>query len=79
LGAVVGWPVEAIVTDPEDWEARARSSGLADYGIDALLKMFLWYDRNGFAGSSTDLESLLARPSTSFTEFVQGAIGRPGR
>lgn len=79
LGTVMGWPVEAIVTDPEDWEARAQSSGLGDYAIDSLLKMFLWYDRNGFVGSSTDLESLLARPSTSFTEFVKRAIGRPGR
>jgi uncharacterized protein YbjT (DUF2867 family) len=79
LGTVVGRPVEAIATDLETWEARARSSGLGDYAIDALLKMFLWYDRHGFAGSSTDLESLLARSSTSFTEFVQGAIGRPGR
>jgi len=79
LGTVLERPVGAIAVDPEDWEAEARSSGLGDYQIDALLKMFLWYDRNGFAGSATDLESLLAWPSTSFTEFVQGAISRPGR
>ena len=74
LGTVMGRPVEAVAIDPADWEMSARSSGLGDYAIDALLKMFLWYDRNGFAGSSTDLESLLARPATPFSEFVQGAI-----
>ena len=67
-------PNSAVASDPADWEKKARSSGLEDYAIDALLKMFLWYDRNGFTGSSTDLESLLARPSTSFAAFVQEAI-----
>lgn len=79
LGIVLERPVEATAIDRADWERRVRSSGLGDYAIDSLLKMFLWYDRNGFTGSATDLESLLGRPSTSFAEFVQGAIGRTGR
>ena len=74
LGTVLERPVEAIAVDLDDWEAKALSSGVGDYAIDALLKMFMWYDRNGFTGSATDLESLLGRPSTSFAEFVQGAI-----
>jgi len=74
LGTVLGRPVEAVAIDPADWERKARWSGLGDYAIDALLKMFSWYDRNGFAGSSTDLESLLAKPATSFAKFVQEAI-----
>ncbi|MFC1531734.1 NmrA family NAD(P)-binding protein [Gemmatimonadota bacterium] len=73
-GIALGRPVEAVAIDPAEWEMSARSSGLGDYAIDALLKMFLWYDRNGFAGSSTDLESLLSRPPTTFAEFLQGAI-----
>jgi len=72
LGTVLGRPVEAVAIDPADWETSARAAGLGDYAIDALLKMFSWYDRNGFAGSSTDLESLLAKPATSFAKFVQG-------
>ena len=79
LGIVLERPVEATAIDRADWERKVRSSGLGDYAIDSLLKMFLWYDRNGFTGSATDLESLLGRPSTSFAEFVQGAIGRTGR
>lgn len=77
LGTVLGQPVEAIAIDPSDWEASARASGLGGYQIEALLKMFRWYDQDGFAGSSKDLESLLARPSTSFAAFVQEAVGRP--
>ena len=77
LGTVLGQPVEAIAIDPSDWEASARANGLGDHAIDALLKMFSWYDQNGLTGNSADLESLLARPSTSFAEFVQEALDRP--
>jgi uncharacterized protein YbjT (DUF2867 family) len=76
LGTALGQPVEAVAIDPVDWETSARATGLGDYAIDALLKMFRWYDRNGFAGNSTDLEALVGRPSTSFAEFVQRAIER---
>lgn len=66
LAASLGRPVEAVAIDPLEWEAEALAAGLGDYAIDALLKMFRWYDRNGFAGSPADLESLLGRPPTSF-------------
>ena len=72
--SALGRSVEAVAVDPADWGRKARSSGLADSAVDSLMRMFRWYDRNGFTGSSTDLESLLSRPSTSFAEFVQGAI-----
>ena len=75
FGSVLGRPVEAIAMDPAEWEHRARSSDLGDYAIDALLKMFAWYDRNGFVGSPSDLERLLGRSAGSFLEFARRAAG----
>ena len=72
--SALGRPVEAVSSDPAEWEKKARSSGLSDYAVDALMKMFRWYDRNGFVGSPEDLESLLARPATSFADFVAEVI-----
>lgn len=72
---VLGRPVEAVAIDPAEWEEQARSSGLGDYAIDALLKMFSWYDRVGFAGSPSDLERLLGRSAGSFVEFARRAAG----
>ncbi len=61
-------PVRAIALD--DWEQEARESGLSGYALDSLLKMFEYYDRHGFCGECSDLERLLARPATTFTEFI---------
>ncbi|MBT8462435.1 MAG: NmrA family NAD(P)-binding protein, partial [Gemmatimonadetes bacterium] len=66
--SALGRPVDAVSVDPAAWERKARSSGLGDYAVDALTQMFRWYDRNGFVGSSEDLESLLARPAHSFAD-----------
>lgn len=78
FGAVLGRPVKAIGLDPAAWEAEARADGLGDYAIDALLKMFAWYNRNGFAGSSSDLETLLRRPAVSLPEFAWRASSNRG-
>lgn len=75
FGSVLGRSVEAVSIDPAEWERRAQSSGLGDYAIDALLKMFAWYDRNGFVGSPSDLERLLGRSAGSFAEFTRRAAG----
>jgi NAD(P)H dehydrogenase (quinone) len=72
--SALGRPVEAVSIDPAEWERKARSSGLGEYAVDALMQMFRWYDRNGFVGSSEDLESLLARPANSFADFVAEVI-----
>lgn len=73
FAASLGRPVEAVSIDPMDWEAEALAEGLGDDSVDALLKMFHWYDRNGFAGSPAGMESLLGRSPTSFAEFVRRA------
>lgn len=66
--------VRASVVALADWERDARSAGLSDYAIDSLLKMFEYYHRHGLSGRSQDLERLLNRPSTPFTEFVRRTI-----
>ncbi|MEE8487095.1 MAG: NmrA family NAD(P)-binding protein [Gemmatimonadota bacterium] len=67
-------PVRASVVALEDWVHDARATGLSDYAIDSLLRMFEYYDRNGFCGSSLDLELLLDRPATTFGEFAHRRV-----
>ena len=74
LGAALGRPVEAVAIDPLRWATAARSAGLGEYQLGALLRMFRWYDENDFAGSSDDLEGLLGRPAGSFDDFVSREI-----
>jgi NAD(P)H dehydrogenase (quinone) len=63
--------VEAEVLSLEDWERVARSSGLGDYQVLTLLKMFGYYERHGFTGNPQALTCLLGRRPTSFAEFVE--------
>lgn len=69
-------PVRASVVAREAWERESRAGGvraggLSDYAIDSLLRMFEYYERNDFCGSSFELERLLGRPATTFGEFAQ--------
>ena len=64
-------PVRASVVASDTWERDAGASGMSDYAIDSLLSMFEYYERNGFCGSSLEMERLLGRPATTFGEFVQ--------
>jgi NAD(P)H dehydrogenase (quinone) len=63
--------VAAEVLSLEDWERVARSSGLGDYQVLTLLKMFGYYERHGFTGNPHALTYLLGRHPTSFAEFVE--------
>ncbi|MEE8487114.1 MAG: hypothetical protein V3S56_03010, partial [Gemmatimonadota bacterium] len=74
LSGQLGVPVRAAVVALEDWERDARAGGMSDYAIDSLLRMFEYYDRNGFCGKSLDLERLLGRPATRFGEFVRRSV-----
>ena len=55
----------------EKWQEQAKSSGLGDYQIDTLVKMFRYYERNGFRGNPKVLGMLLGRAPGSFAEFVK--------
>jgi NAD(P)H dehydrogenase (quinone) len=63
-------PVTVEAVSQEDWEQNARDSGLGDYQILTLIKMFCYYERYGFAGNSNILSSLLQRQPASFADFV---------
>jgi len=71
LSQEIGRPVRARVVSRKDWEQRARASGLEDYGVDALTKMFRYYERYGFWGNPRVLGWLLGRPPTSLAAFVR--------
>lgn len=71
LSAELDQPIKAQEISLRDWEQTARTSGMGDYQVDALLKMFAYYDQYGFAGNTNVLRWLLGRDPTTFEAFVQ--------
>lgn len=55
----------------DHWEKTARASGLGDYQVSTLVKMFKYYDRFGFSGNMKPLSCLLGRQPNSFEDFIQ--------
>jgi uncharacterized protein YbjT (DUF2867 family) len=71
LANQLGRPVEAEVIPLEEWERSARASGLGEYQILTLVKMFCYYESHGLIGNANVLRCLLQRQPTSFAEFVK--------
>ncbi|MGH2582937.1 MAG: SDR family oxidoreductase [Anaerolineales bacterium] len=71
IGRFLMKKVEAETQSLESWQAAARENGLAEYPLDALSKMFSYYDIQGFVGNSLALEEVLGRKSTTFNEFLK--------
>jgi len=71
LSQQLGRPVRAEAVPLETWERRARESGLGDYQVETLVKMFRYYERHGFWGNPRILGWLLGRPPTTFAAFVE--------
>jgi len=71
LSEKVGCPVRAQVVSLAAWEQRARASGLGDYQVETLIKMFRYYQRHGFTGNPRVLGWLLQRPPTTFEVFLE--------
>jgi NAD(P)H dehydrogenase (quinone) len=67
-------PVRAEQVTIEEWTRQARASGMGEYQIDTLVKMFHYYDRNGFWGNPRTLSHLLRRTPTEFGAFVERAM-----
>jgi uncharacterized protein YbjT (DUF2867 family) len=74
LAEQLGRPVRVEVVSREAWERRARASGLADYQVATLIKMFGYYEKYGFWGNPQIVRWLLGRSPTSFAAFVQRTI-----
>ncbi len=67
--------VAVQVASIEAWRKKAARAGLSDYQVDALVKMFAYYDRHGFCGNPGVLRWLLGRPPTRFADFVKREAG----
>jgi uncharacterized protein YbjT (DUF2867 family) len=70
LSQQLGRPVRAEVISREAWKQGAQASGLGDYQVQTLAKMFDYYERYGFWGNPHVLSWLLGRPPTPFAAFV---------
>jgi len=67
-------PVRAEQIAIEAWVSNAEASGMETYAIDALVKMFRYYDRVGLWGNSRVLSNLLGRAPARFDAFVERAV-----
>jgi uncharacterized protein YbjT (DUF2867 family) len=74
LGRELGRPVRAQAVPLETWAQRARASGLGDYQVETLVKMFCYYERYGFWGNPRVLGWLLRRPPTTFAAFLERVV-----
>jgi len=78
LTGIVHRHVRAVRIDIEEWRVGARAAGLEGYRLEALGRMFDWYDGHDFVGSPTDLTTLLDRPPTAFEAFVRREFSASG-
>ena len=77
LADCLGRPVRAETVAIETWEQRARASGLGDYQVKTLVKMFRYYEQHDFWGNPRVLGWLLGRPPTTFAGFCRKALASP--
>lgn len=74
LSQQIGRTVRVEVIDREQWRRQAQGAGLGDYAIDALLRMFHYYEAYGFAGSTRVLSWLLGREPASLAAFISRSM-----
>lgn len=74
LSQQLGRAVRAEAISIQSWERSARTSGLGDYQVETLIKMFHYNERCGFWGNSHVLNWLLGRPPTSFAAFIKRIV-----
>ena len=70
LSRQLGCRVQAQAVPLDEWERKARASGMNDYAVETLLRMFRYYDSFGLCGNPNILNWLLRRPATTFSAFV---------
>lgn len=76
LSGKLGRPVKAERVLIEIWEVQARASGMEEYAINTLIKMFNYYDQYGFTGNARALTGLLGRAPTTFSQFIDRKISQ---
>ncbi|HHX87849.1 MAG TPA: NmrA family NAD(P)-binding protein [Firmicutes bacterium] len=70
IAGVSGWQVRAEQVSIDSWRRQAGASGLGEYQIETLIKMFHYYARFGLQGNSNLLEWLLGRSPTALATFL---------
>ena len=71
FGKVLKKNVRAEKEEIRDWRLRAeQTSGMTEYAIENLIKMFEYYDEWGLVGNSNVLRWLLKREPTSLESFI---------
>jgi len=68
---VLNRDVRAERAEIRDWRLRAEHSGMSEYAVENLIKMFEYYDQWGLAGNPNLLRWLLRREPTSLEMFVR--------
>jgi uncharacterized protein YbjT (DUF2867 family) len=74
LSGQLGRPVTAEIVPLEAWERKARASGMGEYQVSSLAKMFCYYEEHGLVGNPNALSLLLGRQPTAFAEFVRRIV-----
>ncbi len=74
LSRLLNRPVKVERVLIEIWEVQARASGMNEYAINTLIKMFNYYDRYGFMGNPRALTGLIGHAPTTFAEFIQRTL-----
>ncbi|MFN2159873.1 MAG: NmrA family NAD(P)-binding protein [Anaerolineales bacterium] len=74
LSRLLGFQVEFEFVPLEKWETEARSKGLGGYQVEALVKMFRYYEEFGLSGNPRVLEGLLGRPPGDFYAFLERTL-----
>ena len=77
LSQQLGRRVQAQAVPLDEWERKARASGMSDYAVEMLKKMFRYYDGFGLCGNPNVLTWLLHRPVTTFAAFVARIAPKP--
>jgi uncharacterized protein YbjT (DUF2867 family) len=76
IGQVLGIEVRAEEIPLDEWKARANQSGLGEYQIDTLAKMFSYYHQFNFMGNEKSLKNLLGRDPTTLEGFLNREIAK---
>lgn len=75
LTSILGKEVRAAEQPLANWVQVARTRNLSPYAMNALSKMFAYYNKHGFSGSSVVLEKLLERRAKTFSQFAAQLYG----
>lgn len=67
-------PVRAEHLTIEAWTRQAQASGMGEYQIETLVKMFHYYDHHGFWGNPRMLSHLLGRTPTKFETYIERVV-----